>query len=312
MKLTLICCLLILINYTDCKAQKKFNNYDVTLLSDNDMYLFINQDRYYTNGVALKFASSLLSKKESGPTKVLEVSIGHRIYNGVEKIYNGDIYWDRPALGYFYLKTTLINFLSEKSVLSYHVDFANRGPKARGEEIQQFIHSAFNMYDVSGWGVQLKNKFGVDFSADYLYQFLKTSNSKFDISGKISSVIGMHNINAGVEFPIRFGKIKSLNQSIMTKGDLLIDEDKDEFYVFIKPGFYYNVKNLTVGESVSKDYSKTLDRKINPLIFFQQVGVNYGLGRSTLGASYILHSAEIKDLEYSYHQYGQIYYTLRF
>lgn len=315
MKLTIKFYLLILLNfviYQNSYAQKKYTNYDITVLSDNDMYLLINQDRYYTNGIELKFASSILSKSENVPSKVLEISVGHKIYNGVEKVLDGDTYWDRPALGYFYLRTALTKFLNERSLLSYTISLANRGPKAKGQEIQQFIHKAFDMYDVSSWDVQLKNKFGVDFSADYLYQLIKSSNSKFDISGRAVATAGIHHINAGIELPIRLGKIKALHQSIMTKGNLLSHDKNDEFYFYFKPGLYYQLENISVGESVSKDYSKTLERHINPWILFQQVGVNFGLGRSTFGASYILHSSEIKDLEYSYHQYGQLFYTLRF
>lgn len=74
----------------------------IGITSENDSYLFISQDQYYTNGFKINYHRFLNNKNNI--KKIFSTEISHEIYNGFTANIDSIIYHDRPFSGYIDVK----------------------------------------------------------------------------------------------------------------------------------------------------------------------------------------------------------------
>src|SRR5690606_33581513 len=115
--------------------------------TENDAYLAIKQDRYYTNGLFLFFRSALKPTAQQDTSKVVKkiwsVSAGQKMYNAQSGYVPNINYIDRPFAGYLYGSASLQWLLKNENIFKAEIQGGILGPSALGEEGQELYHKLF-------------------------------------------------------------------------------------------------------------------------------------------------------------------------
>src|SRR5918993_2858210 len=123
------------------QAQTPQKNYrhQFLFVSENDSYTLKIIDRYYTNGIALRFSKAL---KESGnKKKILNAEIGQAIYTAYDtrkNHYSRSL--DRPYTGFLYGKAGLSYLYKNENVFRWNIIAGVTGEAAKAQEMQRFVH----------------------------------------------------------------------------------------------------------------------------------------------------------------------------
>src|SRR5687767_13355697 len=99
----------------NAQTQEKKYRQQVLLVSENDSYTLKIIDRYYTNGIALRFSKAL--QETSKKKKILNTEIGQSIYTARDtrkKHYARNL--DRPYTGFLYGKAGLSYLYKNENV----------------------------------------------------------------------------------------------------------------------------------------------------------------------------------------------------
>lgn len=310
--LRIVCLLVGILPLQLALSQSKILKSEIALQNDNDVYLLTAQDRYYTNGININYRLGLKSDTSKVKNRVLDIELGQKMYNGVNLYNTRLLQWDRPFAAYLYLSGELNQYYKEEQVLSLKVELGQVGPLAKGKEVQKIIHQVFNIYEVSGWEGQISNAFGVDIGLKYQKLFYRSSGKSFEISGVGSGTLGMNHINANISLPIRWGHLRSFYHSVFTKGHVQSAVTDRELFLYYIPSLYYQGYNSTIQGGIGHDKASKDQYTIEKSMLSHKVGFMLANGRSTLGLSYVFQSREAKEMLYNTHQYGSLFYGLRF
>lgn len=290
-------------------AQDRKHNFQIGIANDNDVYLLKRSDRYYTNGIDLDFLMNLGTGDSS--SQVVGLNLKHRLYNGVGVIEEDNLYWDRPFTAIFSLEGRWSKIITKNRVFHLNFILEQYGPRAKGEEIQGFIHHMFNMYEVDGWNTQLPNSFGVDFGARLEEDLFKGFNNSLGISSAISTIVGMNNIYFQAELPLRIGKFKAFNRSVFTNANLTSNELNNELFFFYRPMLKYQLKNASI-DIVDNSQVLVPNNEMRHFVFTHEVGATLAKGKSLLTLSLFRYNTELSKMKYNHHQYGRIQFSRRF
>lgn len=292
---------------------QQFKN-EIGLKSDNDAYLFIQQDRYYTNGLFLNFRHAKnLEKSESKWGKLIyDCSIGQEMYNPYTGYVPNPHDQDRPFAAYLFAQGGFSLFSKKETILTTSLQLGVVGPGALGEEAQELLHHTFGFYEIQGWDYQIANTIAANIQLGYNALLHRSTNNEFDFSLQTGLKIGTiyNQADAGVLF--RFGSVNPLfnsssERSIIGAGKKIV---KNEFFAYAKPKLTLNAYDATLQGSLFRNNSSiTFEPKL--LVFSQQVGVNYSTPKFTFDFSLTFRSREVKSSALP-QQYGTIGLYYRF
>ncbi|WP_223582018.1 lipid A deacylase LpxR family protein [Sphingobacterium sp. GVS05A] len=297
-------------------GQVRLRNQEVSLQNDNDVYLLIGQDRYYTNGINVNYRIALPPRGASEISNtVLDFEVGQRIYNGISIIdyRRQNKKYDRPFAGYLYLSASGARFLKADQVVELKVELGQIGSRSYGEGAQKFIHHLFGMYEATGWDTALRNAFGVDLQAKYLKGIYRDQAGAFDLGIMGRGALGMNNTNMEVGIPIRAGKLKSYHASTFTHGHLTqarSNDDKEWYFVY-QPSLARIFYNSTIQGGLGKDDPIGGLYQIEPWMISHRIGFSWSNHKVNYGINYIFNSKELKSV-FHRHQYGQLFFAYRF
>ena len=92
--------LLLLLFFTvEIFSQEKFTK-EFSIVTDNDLYISIEKDRYYSNGLFLSYRY-IPTKFNETQKKIITVTLGHQIYTPFKSTVVNKILHDRPFAGFF-------------------------------------------------------------------------------------------------------------------------------------------------------------------------------------------------------------------
>lgn len=98
------------------KGQADYTH-EVGIISDNDAYLMMALDQYYTNGLMLYYRYAPKKMNENLSNRIIEFRIGQKIFNP----FQGYIIWveriDKPFAGYLFIETAISRFYKNESML---------------------------------------------------------------------------------------------------------------------------------------------------------------------------------------------------
>lgn len=296
-------------------AQSQTYKNQIGFVSDNDAYLGVKQDRYYTNGIEFYFIHALKNNPNQDTTaklykKIWGVNAGQKIFNA----YAGKTYEiqnvDRPITGYVYASTYMQWLLKNETVFKAELQLGTIGPNALGKETQEFIHNTLKFYKPIGWQFQLNNAFGANLNLDYLKLLHRFKNIKLDISLPIQLGFGSNFTRLNTALLFRTGKFNVLYNSTATQSNVAnnskanLDKYK-EFYFYLRPSFSLILYDATIqgGLFVANKGPVTYNPK--PLVFAQEVGLNYAVNRFNVNLAFVFRSREIESTA-TVHKYGSI------
>ncbi|WP_158499865.1 lipid A-modifier LpxR family protein [Sphingobacterium paucimobilis] len=279
----------------------------LSLQTDNDSYLMIGQDQYYTNGLIFTF-DKLLGHSAAG-TDRLSVQLGHQLFNGSEVYGRDDLKWDRPSTGYFFLNTQFQRVYTREWLWRVKAEVGTVGEAAKGKQIQQFVHRTFRMYEVESWESDLKSAVGLDLEASVFKKLWRNRSDRFEISGGAMGRGGMNFSYLSSRMIFRAGRLAPYTRShLVGNGGFLSDDT--ECYFFYSPGYIYQLHNTTIQGVV---YAQRNDEMydISKHVFFHKVGFAYSHRRFSIEAAVLFNTKEGQQM-YSNHQYAQIKSGFRF
>ncbi|HXH98999.1 MAG TPA: lipid A deacylase LpxR family protein [Sphingobacteriaceae bacterium] len=298
-------------------AQSSFKN-EFGFQSDNDAYLATTQDRYYTNGLSITFRhatdQSQLNKKLN--KKIWEAEFGHKMYNAQSgQITNIDDV-DRPFAAYMYVGGGLNWLYNSENSLKLSVHAGTIGPAALGKEVQELLHRIVGFYEIKGWEYQVNNEFGINSTVSYNH-FIhrnKANNTDFTLMSYLNAGNTFTGAGAGLLF--RTGFINQLFNSVSTNSIIANNSstaplNKKEFFFFIKPSLHLVAYDATVRGGLFIKDKGAVTYGTKPLVFSQELGLNFAKNRWTMNFGVTFKSKEIKSSAKA-HQYGAatIYYRM--
>ena len=300
-------------------SQAKNYKSELGFKSENDSFLALGQDRYYTNGLFIHFRSASKTKKDNDSLKftkkIWSASIGQYLYNAQTGAVPNINYVDRPFAAYLYgaVGLQLLDHHENSGRLTLQV--GTIGPSALGEEAQKLIHKTFGFYDLNGWQYQVKNEIGVNAVLNLHYFLHRSENKKVDFSLPIDLNVGntFTGLTAGILF--RTGSLNPFYHSIATQSNVSTFKEggvnEKEFYFFLKPSLQVVVHDATIRGGLFREDKGPVTFKTNPLVFSQEIGAAYSKKRWTVDFSVIIKSKEEKNMVHS-HQYGSFDLYYRF
>jgi lipid A 3-O-deacylase len=285
--------------------------------SDNDSYLAMGQDRYYTNGLFITFRHAMDQRKNSGKLnkKIWEIEAGQRIYNAQTGKIADIAYVDRPFAGYLYAGASMRWLYTTENTVKVSLQAGTIGPAAKGKEAQEFLHKLIGFYEINGWQFQVNNEVGINSSIEYTRFLRRSENDKMDFS--IASYInaGTTYSGAGIGGIIRAGTLSQFFHSAIsnsrTSNEYVIRPlTPREFFFFAKPLLNFVAYDATVQGGLFTDDKGPITFGVKPLVFSQELGAMYAGKHWTVDFSVIFKTKEIKSVARK-HQYGSvsIYYA---
>lgn len=285
--------------------------------SDNDAYLAIGQDRYYTNGLFITFRHALKmpeEKENKMAKKIWEAEVGQYMYNA-QSGYMPDVrYVDRPFAAYLYGAFKYNWYLQDEEIFQVSGSAGMIGPNALGEDAQKLLHKIAGFYDVNGWDYQITNSLEANASFSYIRLLTRTSgNVDFSLHGEADLGTTFSGASVGILF--RAGKINPLFNSVATNSRISNSAadapSEKELFFYTQPLLHFVAYDATLQGGLFNNNKGPVTYRPNRLAFSQELGVKYGGDRWTVGFGLVFQTKEEKAQVHA-HQYGSISLFYRF
>lgn len=291
--------------------QQKFSK-EISLVTDNDLYVSPERDRYYTSGIFLNFRTLTNHTNQKLEKKIFEFKIGHEMYTPNRPVAISVRQHDRPFAAYLYGSFGVKNVYKTDKILTTSLQIGAIGPNAFGKELQGFIHDMYGFAEAFGWKYQIKSAFGLNFDADYTSLLIKNKLNTVDVSWVGSARLGtvFTNISTGFYTRFSFIPLQKMANSIAFNTNLN-DENTNfkreiESFFYVKPTIRYAFYDATLqGSFLNKESPVT--KELIPLVFNVEVGFKFTANRFNFGYIFNYNTSKSKDLRYSYgNKFGTI------
>lgn len=302
-------------------AQKKETvlTNEITVISENDNYSFSREDRYYTNGLFIKY-SRLAQKNQLNTNKTIRrVEAGQKIYNphfNRRNIASVLATMDRPYTAWLYAGYGQTTMNSNGNVWLFDLNAGILGQSALGRQIQTGYHRIISLYKIYGWEYQLKDEPGINVSAGYYYLLAKNEDQNITFHAMGNAMLGNTFTNASVGFLLKAGQLEKETNTAYWSGNLGSEPSKknfpEEIIVFLEPVLTYQAYNATVqGGLFIKDKGPYV-AVLNPLHLVIKGGAMATYKKATFRIAYVVKQREAKSMINGAEVFGSFAISLRF
>jgi len=291
---------------------------EISLQTDNDVYLFNGSDKYYTDGLVLNYRRVLkIPTTRILQNKIIGFEAGQKIFTPHTAVIHDSVFEnypseiDRPFAAYLYVGSSLYLLYKNESTLKLGAQIGIVGPGAFGKEVQTFVHKNFGFYTPVGWKYQIDNNVVLNLSAEYTG--LVARNSWLDFSFYSQAKLGNGFSGCGVGGMVRIGKFNPFFNSISTQSNALQSNSipsktKPEFFFFYKPEVDFIAYDATVQGGLftsKKNNSIAVTRNIEPVVLVNQFGIGYSKNNLGIYLAVIFNTKNVKEM-FVAHQWGSI------
>lgn len=292
-------------------AQQKFSR-EISLVTDNDLYVSTNRDRYYTSGIFIAYRHLAKIKKENLEKKIHEWQIGHKMYTPIKPIVQSISEHDRPFAAYLYGSFGIKRVYKTSKILSTSLQIGVVGPDAKGDEVQNFIHKFYGYREVVGWKHQIKNAIGLNFGTEYVHFLGNDKSNTLDASWVSSGNVGtVHtDISTGFNFRLSFLPLQGIKNSIAFNTNLndvnTSYKREIESFFYFKPTLRYALYDATLQGSFLNTNSE-VTKELIPFVFDMELGFKFTANRFNFGYVFNYNTSKSKGLRYNNgNNYGTI------
>ncbi|WP_450782932.1 lipid A-modifier LpxR family protein, partial [Streptomyces sp. NPDC001635] len=133
---------------------------ELVVITENDAYIDITSDKYYTNGFFIKYRHALDGDNlKTGRSKeVIGFELGQKIYNPYYSFAPNPALHDRPFTAYLYGEANYSRFYQNKQLLKVSAQVGLTGKDALGEEFQKTYHKLVGQNQIAGWEYGLNSE----------------------------------------------------------------------------------------------------------------------------------------------------------
>ncbi len=292
---------------------------ELTFITENDNYNFTKQDRYYSNGLFLRY--QWLNKAMSSSTvaaKLHRVEAGQMIFNpylnrrSLEQVLEKQ---DRPYAAWLYAGYGQTNVLNNERVVQFDAMLGVLGPAAKGKEVQTNYHQLIGLYKLYGWENQLQNEVGINASVRYYHPIITSAkNMRLHAAGK--AVIGNTFTNAAFGALLKLGKLEEEQYSAYWTGRLgqrkQQQRHQTEFIFFLEPTLVAQAYNATVQGGLFRNEKGNYVSELNPFIYLIKSGIILSNRQTSFSAYYHIKQREAKSMIDPFEVYGAFAFSIRF
>lgn len=285
---------------TSTFSQKKYAK-EFSFVTDNDLYISLSQDRYYSNGMFFSYRFLTNSTKKNVEKKINSLQIGHHIYTPYIATVPFVFLHDRPFASVLFGKFGVENFYKNESILKYNFSLGVIGSNAFGKELQKFIHDIYGIKDAVGWKYQINNALLLNSNVTYIKPLIKDSSFKNDISWVNSINVGTVFTDISTGFHARIGLIplQKTTNSIAFGSNLNNNTtsfyNEKEAFLYIKPTLSYILYDATIqGSFLNKNSPVTF--LVTPFKFSLETGIKFTSNRFNFGYSVHYHTKKLKSV----------------
>ncbi|MCH5690144.1 lipid A deacylase LpxR family protein [Niabella sp. W65] len=257
-----------------------------TILSENDSYLSVNNDGYYTNGISMAYQWRSTITGKRNPERVNSISAGQNIYTSR---FSGELKaerLDRPIAGYLYGSYHQSLFNPKERLIKWGVTAGVIGPSSLGEDMQKLAHRVMQIYKPTYWERQLPNSFGVNVDFTWSPRLGQPEkSSKWDFKPLLSATAGSIFTNAGVGGALVFGKFNKNSASAFWNNHQGQTKSEREFFAYLFPVVYLKAYDATVQGSMFNNEPSRIPGKLNPVFLQSKLGITYATNKLSFGAA---------------------------
>ncbi len=234
---------------TSLIAQEKVMKRELQVESENDSYTSLTRDRYYSNGIYIRYrVLANFAKWSPNVSKVIRsYHLNHRVFSPKHLFWHDVNDMDRPYAGQISLSVSNEYYLNDQSYINAKLEAGWMGPFLRTGQLQYDWHKAFGFSLPQGWRYQINDGPVVNLWGTYAKKLC--GNQELDLTTESNVAIGTVFIHARQEFMLRMGNFKEIHQSAQYNG--LVGNRKNgsgnqEIYFFLSPGLEYVPYNGTI------------------------------------------------------------------
>jgi hypothetical protein len=292
-------------------AQEKYAR-EVSILSDNDLYVSLSSDRYYTNGLFLSYKYLSKNIPKNLEKKIFEWQLGHEMFSPYKAITTDKSRHDRPFAAHFFINFNIKNVYKSNQILTFGGQFGVIGRNAYGEELQNFIHDLYRFKPAAGWEFQVKNAVSINLKANYINHLATDKKNLYDLNmiagGRIGTVYT--DFSAGLYSRIGFLSLQKMANSIAFSTHLNSENTRftraAESFFYLQPTFHYIFYDATL-EGSFLNTGSPVTKKPNSIGFELEIGLKFTVNRFNFAYGINYQSNKTSGLRYSNgYTYGRI------
>lgn len=297
-------------------SQQKFSK-EFSFVSDNDLYVSVKKDQYYSNGLFLSYRY-LASELGTLEKKIYEFQIGHEIYTPFRPTIINVLAHDRPFAGYLYGNFGILRAYKNKRILKTNIQFGVVGPGSMGEDLQKAIHRIYNFDLPVGWKYQIRNTLAINFDVDYIKSLGTNTSNHYDINFMNRLRVGtiFNEVSSGLMGRIGFKELQPIQNSIAFNTSLNNDSTNYtrgvESFLYYQTSLTYILYDATIEGSLFNNNSPVT---FNPrsFRFDVEVGFKFTSNRWNFGYAYHFHSNKLPNLRMNKgNDYGRLFFSYLF
>lgn len=277
-------------------AQTKYRNREISVINENDVYTFLDVDRYYSNGILInyRFVSERSVHDTILPKMVFDIGIAQKFWTPQNlKIFNPENYF-RPYAGLLYASFNVAEFPKKFSRFSYGANIGVIGRASGAQAFQEWYHRVFGFPKPQGWKNQIGNGFILDIHLEYNRQYeLVPKRLDLIISSSMSLGSGFSNLRQ--RFDLRFGHLRALSESAFFNAIIGSGSNRlvNHHYFFLGYGLEGVLHNTTIeGHIFSNEEANA--REIMPWVRHLRIGWATSSQSSTFKITFNWMSQEVR------------------
>ena len=286
--------------------------YEIGIISENDLYTSLINDKYYTNGLGFYF--SYLNHNVN--PKINKTSTTFKINQSVftPKIRNVNFASkvDRPPAGLIFAEIKKNYFYQSESVLKIGFQIGFVGPNAFAKETQKILHQFLGIDQVQGWQFQIKNSLALQTNILFSKKipFFKNTQ-KIDFHLQTETNLGTALAGTTLGFSTRIGlkKLLPIFDSNYFGGALNKNKEayksQREAYFYVNSGVNYQLFDATFQGSIFGD-SSPITFDLMPFRFVGAAGFKYRKKNLNLSYSFVYQGKEARNNKITGYYYGSI------
>lgn len=298
-------------------AQKSFRS-QLAIMSENDNYTLKLKDRYYTNGVNIKYTRLLRDGSALESKKLFSAELTHKIYNPYKQDVDFAKTLDRPFTGFLYVRSGLTYITPRENIFRWSGQAGLVGAAALGKELQSWHHRNFGLPMPHGWETQLKSEFGMNMHASYYQHLFRPTKKQKVVDGyaKADLAAGTQFTAASTGLVFRLGAFERGDNSTYFDARLHSDgkaafQKKSEFFFYFEPSVTYQIYNATVQGGFFRRKQDQYSTSLQPLVYSHSFGLQYAQSQWTLQLGFTYKTKEATTMKAD-ENYGTIAIAYRF
>jgi hypothetical protein len=311
----LFCTMLIALTmhaYAQQNNSSKPLRHQISITSDNDAYVSLYTDRYYTNGFFLNY--TWISKQPRTRKKVQSLQVGQLMYNPYNYTVPNDENIDRPYAGLLLLTYSQTHFWGKESLLKLSTTGGISGKPSLAGALQDWYHHAVGFEPPVGWKYQVTAEPQLNIGALYTTSFFTTEGSLFAVKPVLEASLGNTFTNAKAGILFQLGAFEKNSQSIAWNATVenvpQSTRHPYELYLYFYPQIIAQAYDATIqGALFTKE--KGIVVKSEPFVYQQTIGGMYSNKKMFMGFSVIYQTKQAKT-QYLADMYGSIHLGCRF